>query len=180
MVKNTLGGTGTKGLARKHQVIRNKTLQLAEDELECYACVTKLFGNRMVEIVTTDEKLGPIRGHIRSKFSGKQKRHNTITQFAIVLVGLREWESIRKNCDILTVYDDIEIEQLSQMPKINIESLLQMRLSGTFKGKTADTNNMNFGFIDEQNEDSANNSNKTHVVEQFGLETVNEVDIDDI
>jgi hypothetical protein len=165
MVKNTLGGTGTKGLARKHQVIRNKTLQLAEDELECYACVTKLFGNRMVEIVTTDEKLGPIRGHIRSKFSGKQKRHNTIT---------------RKNCDILTVYDDIEIEQLSQMPKINIESLLQMRLSGTFKGKTADTNNMNFGFIDEQNEDSANNSNKTHVVEQFGLETVNEVDIDDI
>ena len=46
MVKNTTGGTKTKGLARKHQYDGSDArLRLPTNELEVVACVTKMLGN---------------------------------------------------------------------------------------------------------------------------------------
>ena len=66
MVKNTTGGTKTKGLARKHQHRNDEKLRLPSDALEEVACVTKMFGNGMCEIYT--EQNERLIGHIRNKF----------------------------------------------------------------------------------------------------------------
>ena len=106
MVKNTTGGGRTKGLARKHQKATNSGnsfLRVPECEGEEIALVTKMYGNGMCEIFTNDNI--KLIGHIRNKFRGRQKRHNKIEPGNFVLIGLREWESVKKNCDILTIYD---------------------------------------------------------------------------
>jgi initiation factor 1A len=124
MVKNTTGGTGAKGLARKHQVSNSGEgkLRLPECELEIFGLVTKMLGNGMCEIKTNDDMR--LIGHIRNKFRGKQKRHNLLTVNQFVLVGLREWEKPYKNCDILTMYDAQHIQTISSFPNINIRQLL--------------------------------------------------------
>ena len=175
MVKNTTGGTGTKGLARKSQTSGDRKLQLAECELEQYACVTKMLGNGMCEIYTNDNTR--LIGHIRNKFRGKQKRHNLLTIFSMVLVGLREWENPRKNCDILTIYDDSHIEQLKQIPNIKIDHVLQTRFAGTFQQIKA-TNEIDF--VDTQEDDMVELVGKQKLPENFDMDTVDEIDVDDI
>lgn len=175
MVKNTTGGTGTKSLARKHQSFNDNKLRLSECNLEQYACVTKMLGNGMCEIYTNDNSR--LIGHIRNKFRGKQKRHNLLTIYSIVLVGLREWENPIKNCDILTIYDDSQVEQLKQMPNIKIDTILQTRFAGTFQQiKVANE----IDFIDTNENDYTELVGKQRLPEDFNLDTVNEVDIDDI
>jgi initiation factor 1A len=140
MVKNTTGGTGTKGLARKHQSNTGaKGLRLPEDpELERFGCVTKMFGNGMCEVTLNDKST--LLGHIRNKFRGKQKRHNMIYINTIVLVGLREWENPRKSCDIAEIYDEQHVEQLLNIPSVKIEGLIQAR-----NGATGSTQPVNDG-----------------------------------
>jgi len=170
MVKNTTGGTGTKSLARKNENNgRSRHIRLSEDELEHYACVTKMFGNGMCEIYTNNNQR--LIGHIRNKFRGKQKRHNLISLFSIVLVGLREWEKPAKNCDIMSIYDEMQIEQLKNIPSINIEHILQLRTSGSFS-KTTDTD-VEFTMEEEH-------IKKTGEEEEFVLEKTEEINIDDI
>ena len=58
MVKNTSGGTKTKGLARKHQGGAGGgggggALRLPKNELEQLVVVTKMLGNGMCEVSTT-------------------------------------------------------------------------------------------------------------------------------
>ena len=173
MVKNKTGGTGTKALARKNEKSSSSRIRLAEDELEHYACVTKLFGNGMCEIYTNDNQ--KLIGHIRNKFRGKQKRHNLISLFSVVLVGLREWEKPAKNCDIMSIYDEMQIEQLKNMPGININHILHLRMSGTFcKPSEADIE-----FVMEENEIEVKKGGDTGETE-FILEKSEEIDIDDI
>ena len=43
--------------------------------------------------------------HIRGKFRGKNKRHNTAVVNSVVVVGLREWETEQKNCDLIGVVE---------------------------------------------------------------------------
>ena len=68
----------------------------------------------MCEIITNNNE--KLIGHIRNKFRGRHKRHNLISSGSIVLIGLREWEKPIKNCDILTIYEDSHIKQLTNMP----------------------------------------------------------------
>jgi initiation factor 1A len=172
MVKNTTGGTGTKSLARKNETRGNNSrLRLIVDELEKYACVTKIFGNGMVEIYTNNNE--KLVGHIRNKFRGKQKRHNMISLFSIVLVGLREWEKPSKNCDILCIYDENQIEQLKHIPNVNIEHILQLRTTGSFS-KHADTE-IEFS-MQEEDEPIKKGGDET----EFILEKIQDIDIDDI
>ena len=127
MVKNTTGGTGTKSLARKHLVSKGSgELRLPSNELELFACVTKAFGNGMVEIHTNNNDR--LIGHIRNKFRGKQKRHNMISLYSIVLIGLREWEKAYKNCDILTIYDSNQVEILKTNPSVRIDHVVKLSL----------------------------------------------------
>jgi initiation factor 1A len=125
MVKNTTGGTGTKSLARKHQLqgdSNNGKLRLPECEFEIFGLVTKMLGNGMCEIKTNDDMR--LIGHIRNKFRGKQKRHNMLSLNQLVLVGLREWEKPSKNCDILTMYEPQHLSMLYSFPNLHIHQLL--------------------------------------------------------
>jgi initiation factor 1A len=117
MVKNS-GGCRTKGLARKNETHHMSKLRMSECPEEKYAIVKKIFGGSRCEVFCDDHILR--QGIIRGKFSGKNKRRNTISPGTIVLVGLRDWVTVKEGkveeCDILEVYSAIEIDQLKQRP----------------------------------------------------------------
>lgn len=178
MVKNTTGGTGTKSLGRKYQSSGfDKRLRLSENEFEKYACVTKMLGNGMCEIHTSDNM--KLMGHIRKKFKGKNKRNNLVSLLSIVLVGLRDYENPPKNCDIMIIYDDIQVDQIRSIPSINIENIYEMRNthSGIGGGSAAD-NNIEFTAEEEDEPDEKLGSGK--VSGDFVMTDTGMIDIDDI
>ena len=146
MVKNTTGGTGTKSIARKH-IHSNSSILFPSSSLEIIACVTKPLGNGMLEVFTNDNTR--LIAHIRNKFRGKQKRHNMINTFAIVLIGLREWEKPYKNCDILFVYDSSQIDILKTIPNISIDHVFKLSLGNTFTESSKAISN-DITFTDEE------------------------------
>lgn len=118
MVKNTTGGSKTKGQARKFTVTKpTNNLRLSEDVNEMYAQVVKNLGCGMCHVLCTD---GVTRlCHIRGKFRGRGKRDNFIGTNSWLLVGLREWEVGKEsstgklqNCDIIEVYTDSDKDKL--------------------------------------------------------------------
>jgi len=114
MVKN-YGGNKAKGMARKNAGSgKEKTTRTSDDEFEMYAIVEKYHGNKMCDVLCID---GESRlCHIRGKFSGKGKRDNTVAKNTWVLVGIRDYETIKEgkkaNCDLLDVYNDKDKETL--------------------------------------------------------------------
>jgi len=178
MVKNTKGGKGAKGLARKSQTGFSSVIRYSNDELEQYGCVTKMFGNGMCQITLEDEKT--LIGHIRNKFRGRQKRHNTINVYGVVLIGLREWEKTPKNCDILFIYDDHHLNQLNENPKINIKNILQISKNGAKQVKTTEEYNDNFIISEEETHDLTLDEIKMHSDEMFIVNEDEEISIDDI
>ena len=179
MVKNTTGGSKSKGLARKNQSCGGDArLRLPSDPLEQIACVTKMLGNGMCEIHTADNVR--LIGRIGGKFRGKNKRNNLITIQSVVLIGLHEWERPAKNCEILTIYEETNIEQLKSIPSVNMTNILKLRALNA-PADTADTDEFHFGKGRDDDEDE-----KVVVVSgktgggTFKLENTIEVDIDDI
>lgn len=154
MVKNTTGGSKTKGQARKFVNIPKQTnnLRISQDECEVYAQVIKMLGNGMCHVLCIDNKTRLC--HIRGKFRGRGKRDNFISNNNIVLVGLREWEMDKnvgdkpnaklQNCDLLEVYSQIDVDRLKNT--INEDWNIF---------NTLDKNNRNedddFDYIDEKN-----------------------------
>jgi translation initiation factor 1A len=134
MVKNTTGGSKTKGQARKFITGTPKnTLRISKDELEIYAQVTKNLGNGMCHVMCIDGKTRLC--HIRGKFRGRGKRDNLVNPGSWLLVGLREWEltSTKKdnkleNCDLLEVYNDYDIQRLKD--SVNVDWLIFTRTNG--------------------------------------------------
>lgn len=119
MVKNTNGGKGAKGLARKLSSSNdNHRLRLSTSDDEKYAFVKQMLGNGMCSVVTNDDI--SLICHIRSKFRGRSKRNNFVTKNSIVLVGIRDWENPFKNCDLLEIYDDNDLIQLKKLPSIDL------------------------------------------------------------
>lgn len=174
MVRNSTGGSGTKGLARKHQTMSgNSVLRLPENELEQFACVTKMLGNGMVEVYT-DNNIRLI-GHIRNKFRGKQKRHNMLSIHTIVLIGLREWEKEPKNCDIMTMYDDNQIEQLQHIPSIKINNALRLRNENVFGSVT---NSESVIFAQADSDELIDIPSKSAVANEFEVPQEEMLDID--
>jgi len=181
MVKNSKGGKGAKGIARKSVSSSNSSserLRLAVDVLEQYAIVTKMYGNGMCEIYNNDDT--KLIGHIRSKFRGRQKSGNMVLPFSIVLIGLREWENPAKNCDILYIYDDNQIEQLKIIPQIKINSILQTRFTNMTNilskaGSSSERDEV--VFTNDTDEDAKKLILNTN---EFKMEKVDEIDVDDI
>jgi translation initiation factor IF-1 len=119
MVKNTNGGKGAKGLARKLSSSNdNHRLRLSTSDDEKFAFVKQMLGNGMCSVVTNDNI--SLICHIRSKFRGRSKRNNFVTKNSIVLVGLRDWENPFKNSDLLELYDDNDLIQLKKLPSIDL------------------------------------------------------------
>jgi translation initiation factor 1A len=120
MVKNTTGGSKTKGQARKFANAPRQTvnIRLANDECEVYAQVTKMLGNGMCHVLCIDGKTRLC--HIRGKFRGRGKRDNLIGNNSWLLIGLRDWESEKdekdskklQNCDLLEVYSPLDVDRL--------------------------------------------------------------------
>jgi initiation factor 1A len=177
MVKNTTGGTGAKGLARKHQrQTGNGKLITPSCDLEQICCVTKMLGNGMCEVYTEDNTR--LIAHIRNKFRGRQKRHNMINVSGIVMVGLREWENPVKNCDIMEIYNDSQIEQLKNIPSIKIESVLKLRIGA--HGITAVQHDDTLDFVEEQDQPMDDLPPANEFSETFTVDKVADIDIDDI
>jgi initiation factor 1A len=178
MVRNVQGGTGTKSLARKHQNSSTNRLRLSEDEAEVYGFIGKIYGNGMCQIFTNDNE--ELLGHIRGKMRGHHKRHNLVTATSVVLVGLREWESgksdKKRNCDIITIYSDNEVEQLREIPSIQIDVILQKRLS-SFQSKEDAA--LAFDYTEDV-DDGGDGGGKIEPLESFALAKENEISIDDI
>ena len=119
MVKNTTGGSKTKGQARKFANTKaSNTLRISEDESEVYAQVIKLLGGSMCHVNDAEGKA--MLCHIRGKFRGRVKRDNFVGNGTWVLVGIREWETSKdgttkkklENCDLLEVYSEYDKERL--------------------------------------------------------------------
>ena len=103
MVKNTQGGSKHKSQARKNSVVTNNVVVQPNGPDECFAHVTKMFGNGMCQVETHCDKKLSLVCHIRGKFRGKNKKHNTVSLNSIVVVGLRSWETDLKNCDLISI-----------------------------------------------------------------------------
>ena len=186
MVRNLKGGTGTKGIARKHQSNESShgNSRLPSCDLEVIACVTKMLGNGMCNI-TTSTGLN-IMGHIRNKFRGRHKRQNAITPLTFVLIGLREWESVPKNCDILYIYDEREIESFNSIPSLKLSNIIGLR-NQSFDPKTS--SNMDNDLFSYSNHDEMDDIMPTKslpvVISKADDNTMimnndDEIDIDDI
>ena len=143
MVKNQYGGSGAKGLARKDEKgYQNRKLRMPESQYELFAIVRKIYGGDSCEIICDDKIVR--RGIIRGKFSGgKGKRQNLITNSTLVLVGIRDWATVKEgkieSCDILEVYSSIEVEQLKTNPKFPIDFMINA-LRDTFGASARESN----------------------------------------
>ena len=117
MGKNVFGGNKSKKFARVSNSggDRNK-LRVVEEEGEEYAIVTKMVGNGCnVHCADNVVRLCIIRG----KFQGKGKSMNIISAGSWLLVGLRDWETVKDKsipkCDLLEVYNHVDKERLKSI-----------------------------------------------------------------
>lgn len=119
MVKNTIGGKKNKAFSRKdannNANYHSNALRLPQDELECFAKVTKMFGNSMCQVTLLHNNLSLI-AHIRAKMTGKNKRSFTIHLNDFLIVGLRHWESSPKHCDVIHIFSQFDIDSISSLP----------------------------------------------------------------
>ena len=115
MVKNTCGGNKQKGFARKDAHVSKSKTMLSNDPNELYAKVTKLFGGKICQVITSDDQ--ELKCTIRGKFSGKFKRANLLTVNSFVLVGLHDFNSSNPSCDLLEIYDQSD---LSSLPNLHL------------------------------------------------------------
>jgi hypothetical protein len=93
---------------------------------------------------------------------------------------MRSWESTAKNCDVLTIYDDNDINQVKNKPDICIDNLIRMQLTGTFDNTEKDNiDNLEFSAFNEEEEHDKNiNTNNTKA--EFNINITEEIDIDEI
>lgn len=115
MVKNSTGGNKHKKQARKNfNPKANNNLRVIKEDGEQYACVLKLLGNGMCHVLCMDSVTRLCI--IRNKFRGRSRRDNTIAIGTYVMIGLRGFESVKKdkleNCDLLEVYSNESVKRL--------------------------------------------------------------------
>lgn len=114
MVKNISGGKKAKGMARKNAGSSGDGGQyrITDDSMELHGVVTKILGNGFFYVdVEIEGRKKQLLGHIRNKFKAKNKRNNMLGVGCTVIVGLREWESEAKNCDLLFITGVAEGDQ---------------------------------------------------------------------
>ena len=147
MVKNKVGGSRHKKLARKNVRDTTHTIKMRyASEGESYARVTRHFGGGNVEVQCND---GVMRlCIIRKKFRGRNKRDNNIKVDSMILVGLREWEVIaakkKQKVDLLYVYNDSQLKRLREAKGLNYDILPEK--------EKIDLDENVFDFSDEDND----------------------------
>jgi hypothetical protein len=170
MVKNTIGGKKGKMLANKRSgsgSVGNKKLRLSMNEDEKYVCVSAVYGSGMFKVIDNDNN--EYRANLRGKMKGPNKRHNFVSLFSFLLVGIRSDLSDLSICDILFVYDDHDILSLSLLPSLNISNLLQFHNNHTISQNVDDKKNDLFTYNDCI-EESLNIDNSN--VDQFNIDDI--------
>ncbi len=122
--RNVDGGNRAKRQGRKYQSNNSNNttiLRKSVSEMELYAVVTKMCGGNLCRVVTQNGD--ELCCHMGGKFRGRNKRQNFVKAGEWVLVGLREWEKNSTNCDLEYLYSKDEIEQLRELPGINLKNL---------------------------------------------------------
>lgn len=121
MVKNTTGGKH-KNEGRKYITGGGQSkLRLSENDAECYAVISKMFGNGMCQVnAYYNDNEVTLLCHIRGKFRSRNKKSNFVSVGSTVLIGVRDWESKVDKCDLLEVYDQDQTRQLNSMPSVRI------------------------------------------------------------
>ena len=190
MVKNTCGGKGAKGFARKSFIKGGNSLRISEDVAEVYAQVTKMLGNSMCNVVSLDGT--EFLCHIRGKFSGRGKRDNLISVSSWLLVGLREWERTETikgkllNCDVIVVYNDNDkIRLKNSVININWNSFIVMdtKIHGCKESISDDNYDDTVVFMDEkaqEYQDLIESHLSMTSAAKMDVEDEEEVNIDDI
>jgi translation initiation factor IF-1 len=191
--KNLHGGAGYKKFARKHNTSSssNTFVRTSKDDNELYAIATKMLGNNMFQCHCIDNivRICCIRG----KFSGRNKRDNTIVPGTWILIGLREWENttslnngIKKlqQCDLLEIYSGISKERLKELEHQNWSILNSNDLSKVDTLSKNDDSN-DFEFITDRDEEIMRlneeiKSNKTTIIKIVEETEDEDIDIDDI
>jgi hypothetical protein len=80
-----------------------------EEKGELVGILEKNMGNGILQVKVPGSTL---LCHVRKKFV---KERNALKVGAWLLVGLREFETIKKNCDLLEIYSDTEVNRLLTM-----------------------------------------------------------------
>ena len=106
MVKNTKGGKNAKKVARFQAVTYFRTPQ----EGEMVVILDKNLGNGVLQVKGYTGTL--YQCHVRNKFA---KERSALRLGAWLLVGLREFETQKKVCDLLEVYSDSDVQRLLTM-----------------------------------------------------------------
>ena len=106
MVKNTKGGKNAKKGARFQSATYFRTPQ----EGEMVVMIDKNLGNGILQVKGYDGTL--YQCHIRKKFT---KERFLLRLGVWLLVGLREFETQKKVCDLLEVYSDLDVQRLLTM-----------------------------------------------------------------
>lgn len=125
MVKNKKGGSSHKKMARKHvnPQNRNRKLRLVKESGEMYGKIVKIEGGGNFEVLCNDNKRRLMI--IRKKFKGRNKRDNTLRVGTMVMVGTRDWQVMsnkkREKVDLLEVYKDSQLNELSKDKNINLD-----------------------------------------------------------
>jgi hypothetical protein len=134
MVKNTIGGKKGKMLSNKRSGNGGeKKIRLSLNENEIYVCVTKVFGGGLFEVVDNNNE--KYTAHLRGKMKGTNKRHNFVSLFSMLLVGLRSDLSDSSICDILFVYDDNDVHYLSLLSSLSISNIIYFHQNHDFSNK---------------------------------------------
>jgi len=191
--KNLHGGAGYKKFARKHNTSSssssNTFVRTSKDDNELYAIATKMLGNNMFQCHCIDNivRICCIRG----KFSGRNKRDNTIVPGTWVLIGLREWENTSSSnvkklqqCDLLEIYSGISKERLKELEDRNWSILNSNDLSKVDTLATNDDGN-DFEFMTDRDEEIMRlndemKSNKTTIIKIVEETEDEDINIDDI
>lgn len=187
MVKNTKGGKNAKKFGRKFSNQGGPTiLRMSKDPAEVYACCSKIYGGANIEVKCVD---GVDRLCImRNKFRGRGKRDNVITVGTWLLVGLRDFETVkegkRENCDLLEVYKDYDKEKLQQNePSVSWSVLKTIRsVADTSYTKDDDDDDL-FEFSNnkiDSIEEMINNTSTTMIQAAEDEDENEDIDIDDI
>jgi initiation factor 1A len=138
MTKNTTGGNRQKSKARKNvnaSATPTTQLRTAKEEGEMYGQVLQMNGGNVCSIQTLDGK--NLLCIIPRNFV-KNKRDNFIKKGVWVLVGSREWESTKKKCDLLEVYNDTEKEKLKKTIKHNWDLFSKFESDNKFMNEEDD------------------------------------------
>ena len=172
MPKNKFGGSKHKKMAKKHINFVQRKTRYASSEQELYVCCNQIFGGGNIKVVS--DKNIEYLCYIRNKFKGRGKRDNIVKVGSWLLVGKREYETVKtgklQKCDLLEVYNEYD--------KLNLEQNVLDINWGIFKNvgiiQDESTNNTLFEFTNDIPDDTPEND--------VSLNTISdeEIDVDDI